>query len=88
MTIVDLDRSLDYFIVGVINEISSLDRTNRGTNQYQVCGQYNSPAATNVKMYQNCSASTPVGQYVVIQQPPNGTGSLTICELEVYGYCE
>ena len=32
-----------------------------------------------------CNVSTPSSRYVFIQQPANGPGSLSICELEVYG---
>ena len=74
---------LDYFIVGVTNTSSAVSAPVRGS--YPLCGQYPSTASTGERMIQYCSAATPPGEYVIIQQPVTGVGSMTICELEVYG---
>ena len=73
---------LDNFLVGVTNDFSPPNWVVRGS--YPLCGQYST--ATYSKMYLNCTANTPPGQFVIIQQPSNRTGWLTICEFEVYGY--
>ena len=74
---------LDYFIVGVTNMSSAVQAPVRGT--YPLCGTYPNTATAGVRMIQYCSATTPPGKHVIIQQPANGPGSMSICELEIYG---
>ena len=65
------------------------ETTNRPIrNTYPLCGQYPNAASLTEKMYLNCSSTTLPGRFVIIQQPLNGTGLITICELEVYGFGE
>lgn len=70
---------LDYFIVGVTNSSSPPQR-----GCYALCGQYPRPAVTGAAHNVDCSPSVGSGRYVVIQQPIDGAGSLTLCEVEVY----
>ena len=77
------DNRLDYFLVGVTNTSSAVRAPARG--QYPLCGQYPTIAPYTGRMVQYCKASTPPGKYVIIQQPANGQGYLSICEVEVYG---
>ena len=71
---------LDYFIVGVTNSGSVPTR-----GSYPVCAQYPSKASASSWMTLYCDSKTLAGRYVIIQQPSNGPGYLSIAELEVYG---
>ncbi|ESO00629.1 hypothetical protein HELRODRAFT_175606 [Helobdella robusta] len=79
-----LPERLDYFIVGLTSVNYSgpgLDII-RGT--YPLCGQYGYKAVISSKHTLKCYANLVSYRYVIVQQPANGAGSLTICELEVY----
>jgi len=75
-----LANRLDYFIVGVSNDT----KTPPVRGKYLLCGQYPLPAINGEKHYLACQENTPSAQYVIIQQPSNGTGKLTMCEVEIY----
>ena len=74
---------LDYFIVGVTNSFNPTTNPPIRGN-YSLCGQYPTTAALGAKLTQTCNPNTPPGQFVIIQQPSDGPGLLTVCELEVY----
>ena len=77
-----VDDRLDNFIVGVTNTEPNINTALRGS--YPLCGQYNGPSRDQTTLRVNCSADTPAGRYVVIQQNSTGYPALTVCELEIY----
>ena len=74
------ETRLHYFLVGVTN--SAADPV-RGT--YPLCGRFPSTVAPGATVTLNCDPDISAGQYVIIQQPSDGQGWLTLCEVEVYG---
>ena len=77
------DNRADNFIVGVTNISYAVSRPVRGA--YSLCGQYPTALDPGLDHTQYCSADTPPGEFVIVQQPATGVGSLTICELQVFG---
>ena len=73
---------MDYFIVGVTNTSWATNEPVRGA--YPLCRQYPCVASLGARMTVACAASTPPARYVIMQQPANGVGKMTFCELEVY----
>lgn len=70
---------LDYFIVGVTNSSAAPVR-----GCYALCGQYPSKVVNGGRHSLQCNPSIASGRYVIVQQPVNGDGYLTLCEVEVY----
>ena len=71
---------LDRFIVGLTNEFSP----SNFSNQYSLCAQYPGRAGDGARLTVTCNPSAPTARYVIIQQPEDGMGCLTVCEMEVY----
>ena len=76
---------IDYFIVGITNDSPLVTAPVRGG--YPLCGQYPDPAPRGAWMTVNCMDAAPSGRFVIVQQPADGIGYLTICEFEVYPRC-
>ncbi|ESN94786.1 hypothetical protein HELRODRAFT_180128 [Helobdella robusta] len=71
---------LDYFIIG----LTSVNYSAIPRGIYPLCGQYKYKAVVRSKLKLKCNANLPSYRYVISQQPADGVGWLTICELEVY----
>ncbi|ESO00838.1 hypothetical protein HELRODRAFT_175331 [Helobdella robusta] len=76
-------NDLDYLIVGVSNRSLDVHPPVRGT--YDLCAQYPGVVALKQVVQLNCSSTTPPARYVILQQPSNSTGYMSVCEFEVYG---
>ncbi|ESO00878.1 hypothetical protein HELRODRAFT_175374 [Helobdella robusta] len=76
-------NGLDFFIVGVSNRSLDVHPPVRGT--YDLCAQYPGVVAPKQVVQLNCSSTTPPARYVILQQPSNSTGYMSVCEFEVYG---
>ena len=73
---------LNYFIVGLMNEMPTLASVQRGS--YPICALHPKTVSDGARVTQRCNAIAPASRFVVIQQSPTGGGFLAICELEVY----
>ncbi|ESO00864.1 hypothetical protein HELRODRAFT_175359 [Helobdella robusta] len=76
-------NDLNFFIVGVSNRSLDVHPPVRGT--YDLCAQYPGVVASKQVVQLNCSSTTPPARYVILQQPSNSTGYMSVCEFEVYG---
>ncbi|ESO03913.1 hypothetical protein HELRODRAFT_172941 [Helobdella robusta] len=76
-------NDLDYFIVGVSNRSLDVHPPVRGT--LDLCAQYPDVVASKQVVRLNCSSTTPPARYVILLQPSNSTGYMSVCEFEVYG---
>ncbi|ESO00846.1 hypothetical protein HELRODRAFT_192444 [Helobdella robusta] len=76
-------NDLDFFIVGVSNRSLDVHPPVGGT--YDLCVQYPGVVAPKQVVQLNCSSTTPPARYVILQQPSNSTGYMSVCEFEVYG---
>ncbi|ESO00859.1 hypothetical protein HELRODRAFT_175354 [Helobdella robusta] len=76
-------NDLNFFIVGVSNRSLDVHPPVRGT--YDLCAQYPGVVAPKQVVQLNCSSTTPPARYVILQQPSNSTGYMSVCEFEVYG---
>ncbi|ESO00862.1 hypothetical protein HELRODRAFT_175357 [Helobdella robusta] len=76
-------NDLNFFIVGVSNRSLDVHPPVGGT--YDLCAQYPGVVAPKQVVQLNCSSSTPPARYVILQQPSNSTGYMSVCEFEVYG---
>ncbi|ESN94924.1 hypothetical protein HELRODRAFT_180031 [Helobdella robusta] len=76
-------NDLDYFIVGVSNRSLDVHPPVRG--MYDLCAQYPGVVASKQVVQLNCSSTTPPARYVILQQPANSTGYMSVCEWEIYG---
>ncbi|ESO09032.1 hypothetical protein HELRODRAFT_168967 [Helobdella robusta] len=74
-----LDLADYYFVDSAI----LFARNDKGT--YPLCGQYRYPIVASAKHTLKCNANIKLSyRYVIVQQPTNGDGYLTVCEMEVY----
>ncbi|ESO00879.1 hypothetical protein HELRODRAFT_175375 [Helobdella robusta] len=76
-------NNVSYFIVGVSNRSLDVHSPVRGT--YDLCAQYPGVVAPKQVVQLNCSSTTPPARYVILQQPSNSSGVISICEWEIYG---
>ncbi|ESO00750.1 hypothetical protein HELRODRAFT_175226 [Helobdella robusta] len=81
--IIQLWNDLNFFIVGVTNR--SLDFHPPVGGTYDLCAQYPGVVASKQVVQLNCSSTTPPARYVILQQPSNSTGYMSVCEWEIYG---
>ena len=73
---------LGYFIAGVTNTSSAIQAPVRNT--YPICGTYPNRSPAGGRMLVRCADNTPPARYVTIQQPADGPGYPSYCEVEVY----
>ncbi|ESO00839.1 hypothetical protein HELRODRAFT_175332 [Helobdella robusta] len=76
-------NDLNFFIVGVSNRSLDVHPPVRGT--YDLCAQYPGVVVSKQVVQLNCSSTTPPARYVILQQPSNSTGYMSVCEWEIYG---
>ncbi|ESN95941.1 hypothetical protein HELRODRAFT_178859 [Helobdella robusta] len=76
------NERLHYFLIG-LTDASPGSSVVRGS--YHLCGQYKDDITDAGRNSVKCSANLLSYRYVIIQQPVDGVGFLTVCELEVYG---
>ncbi|ESO07863.1 hypothetical protein HELRODRAFT_184100 [Helobdella robusta] len=72
---------LDYFLIGLTFS-SPGSNIIRGT--YPLCGQYKYKAAASARLTLKCNANLAPYRYVIAQQPADGYGWFSSCEMEVY----
>ena len=51
---------------------------------YALCGQYPGPAANGAYLSLECDPLIVSMRYVIVQKTTQGSGLLTICEIEIY----
>lgn len=75
---------MQYVYIGVTNEFIENSLTPVRHN-YPLCRQW--PYKTNISqnLTITCRPNTPPGRYVIVQQPIDGPGMLTICEIQIFG---
>ena len=78
-SLIDSGDRMNNFIVGLSNSSADPVRGN-----YALCGQYPGPAADGAYLSLQCDPRTASGRYVIVQHSINGSGYLTICEIEIY----
>ncbi|ESN95728.1 hypothetical protein HELRODRAFT_179201 [Helobdella robusta] len=72
---------LDYFLIGLTSS-SPGSNIIRGT--YPLCGQYKYKAVASARLTLKCNAKLAPYRYVIAQQPADGYGWFSSCEMEVY----
>ena len=75
---------MDYFIIGVTNNDYFPNGKDVIRGSYPLCGQYPSVAQPSARHSLSCDTGLSAYRYLVAQQPYNGIGCFTICEIEAY----
>ena len=75
---------MQYVYIGVTNGFVSV-RATPVRHTYPLCRQW--PYKTNISqnLTITCRPNTPPGRHLIVQQPINGPGSLTMCEIQIFG---